>query len=185
MFSIRKPSPSQLARLIAEQRPLAVTFSGDALGPPPPGFDSHRVQRRLGEGPETFARARTALQRGAHFQTAWTTFYADEPIAVGTVLVMLARAWGLWSANACRVLQMDDEPQRYGFAFGTLPRHIECGRERFAVARRPDGSVWYEVDAVFRPCHRLIRLGWPIAGRRVNRFRRDSADALQRAIDAR
>jgi hypothetical protein len=42
--------------------------------------------------------------------------------------------------------------------------------------------VWYEIDAFFRPSHWLVRLTWPLAHWKVNRFRQNSAAAMQRAV---
>lgn len=37
----------------------------------------------------------------------------------------------------CRVVDVVDEPDRRGFAYGTLPGHPETGEERFVVERDP------------------------------------------------
>ena len=57
---------------------------------------------------------------------------------------MLARVLGMWTLNAARVVFVIDEPGRFGFAYGTLPRHVESGEERFLVERDAAGEVYYE-----------------------------------------
>ncbi|MBI5160997.1 MAG: DUF1990 domain-containing protein [Micrococcales bacterium] len=51
----------------------------------------------------------------------------------------------------CRVVYVVDEPQRRGFAYGTLPGHAARGEEAFLVDRRDDGSVWITIRAFSRP----------------------------------
>lgn len=51
----------------------------------------------------------------------------------------------------CRVIYVVDEPNRKGFAYGTLPGHPECGEESFMVHRTEEGSVWLTIRAFSRP----------------------------------
>jgi len=39
--------------------------------------------------------------------------------------------------------------RRFGFAYGTLPAHVEQGEERFSVELHADGAVWYDLRAFF------------------------------------
>ncbi|NYH00326.1 DUF1990 domain-containing protein [Schumannella luteola] len=50
-----------------------------------------------------------------------------------------------------RVVYVVDEPNRRGFAYGTLPGHAERGEEAFIVERSDDGSVWVSIRAFSRP----------------------------------
>ena len=50
-----------------------------------------------------------------------------------------------------RVIYVVDEPDRHGFAYGTIAGHPEDGEERFVVERRTDGSVWLTVSSFSRP----------------------------------
>ena len=56
-----------------------------------------------------------------------------------------------------------DEPDRAGFAYGTLPGHPESGEELFAVELRTDGSVVATIYAFSRPARWYTRLGGPVA----------------------
>lgn len=51
----------------------------------------------------------------------------------------------------CRVVAVCDEPHTYSFTYGTLPSHPEEGEELFALIRKPDGGVWFEITAFSRP----------------------------------
>jgi uncharacterized protein (UPF0548 family) len=53
--------------------------------------------------------------------------------------------------------------------------HVETGQEKFLIEFDPaTGNVWYELEAVSRPRHPLVRLGFPIARALQHRFARDS-----------
>ena len=48
----------------------------------------------------------------------------------------MGRAIGLWWLNACRIVYVVDESgpiSKFGFAYGTLPGHVESGEERFLI----------------------------------------------------
>jgi uncharacterized protein (UPF0548 family) len=72
---------------------------------------------------------------------------------------------------------------RYGFAYGTLPGHVEAGEERFLVEwNKSDNRVWYDIVAFSRPRHVLARLGNFQVRRMQKRFARESAAAMVRAV---
>ena len=72
---------------------------------------------------------------------------------------------------------------KFGFAYGTLPGHVESGEERFLVEwDRGDDGVWYDILAFSRPNHILTRLGYPVVRRLQKRFGRDSAASMLRAV---
>jgi uncharacterized protein (UPF0548 family) len=63
----------------------------------------------------------------------------------------------------CRVVYVVDEPDRRGFAYGTLPGHAESGEERFAVRYDPaTDEVHAEVVAFSRHATWWSRLGSPV-----------------------
>lgn len=47
--------------------------------------------------------------------------------------------------------------------YGTLPGHLECGEERFAVTLENDGTVTATVSAFSRPGRLITRVGGPVA----------------------
>src|SRR5262249_16358600 len=109
------------------------------------------------------------------------------PIEKEQMLAMVARVFGVWWVNACRIVYVLDEEEpvrRFGFAYGTLPAHIERGEERFSVEWRDDDPVWYGPGAVSRPRYGAVRLGSPIARTLQRRFVRESKLAMQRAVAA-
>ena len=95
------------------------------------------------------------------------------------------RMLGTWWLNACRVVYLVEEdgpPRRFGFAYGTLPDHIEQGEERFLVEQDPDGVTWYDLSVFSRPRHLLARIGYPVARVMQRRFARHSQAAMQRTV---
>jgi uncharacterized protein (UPF0548 family) len=56
-----------------------------------------------------------------------------------------------------------NEHNRFGFAYGTLPHHVESGEELFQVRIDDKKQVWYEIQAFSRPRHWMARLAFPVA----------------------
>ncbi|GAA2472058.1 DUF1990 family protein [Winogradskya humida] len=63
----------------------------------------------------------------------------------------------------CRVIYVLDEPDRRGFAYGTLAGHPEQGEEAFEVYRTAEGAVRARIRAFSRPATLLTKVGGPVA----------------------
>jgi len=188
MFLFRKPAPTAIREFLESQSKRDFTYSavGTTATQPPSGYVVDHTRVRLGAGRSTFEAAKVALRRWEHFQLGWVEPSSPPtPIEPGQVVAVLGRFCGLWSFNACRIVYVIDEAgpvHRYGFAYGTLPEHIESGEERFTIEwHQEDDSVWYDILAFSRPNQRLARLGYPVVRRLQKRFARDSAAAMVRA----
>jgi uncharacterized protein (UPF0548 family) len=98
----------------------------------------------------------------------------------------MGRGLGVWWLNACRIVYVVNEAgpvTRFGFAYGTLPGHVESGEERFLIEwNRADDSVWYDILAFSRPNVLLARVGYPFVRHKQARFRRDSTASMLRAV---
>jgi uncharacterized protein (UPF0548 family) len=189
MLSLRKPSAERLREFLAAQAKLDLTYPAveATAAVPPAGYVVDRTRIKLGEGAGTFAVAKAALRRWEHFRLGWVEAWPPEtPLQAGQVVAVVARLFGFWFLNACRIVYVVNEErpiQRFGFAYGTLPEHAESGEERFTVEwHEQDDAVWYDILAFSRPHHVLARLGYPLARRLQRRFARDSAAAMQRAV---
>ncbi len=117
-------------------------------GPPPAGYRHLNASAVIGHGRTRFEEAaaevmRWGMLRGAGLRVDSTT----EVAAVGSEVVV-----GLGPVRApFRVVYVVDEPNRRGFAYGTLPGHAETGEELFAVRYDPaDETVHAEVSAFSR-----------------------------------
>ncbi len=190
MLSLRKPSPAKVREFLTTPAKLDFTYSavGATAALPPAGYSVDHTRIELGQGERVFAAARAALERWDHFRLGWVEACApDTPIQVGQVVAVMARLFGIWCVNACRIVYVVDDqaPRRFGFAYGTLPDHVESGEERFLIECDPGtGAVWYDILAFSRPRHLLARLGYPLARRLQKRFARDSAAAMAKAVSA-
>jgi uncharacterized protein (UPF0548 family) len=185
-----RPSRERIRAFIESQRnqPFSYHEQGATRELPSRGYTVDRNRIRLGRGAVVFARALEALRQWKMFDTGWIDLcWPDTPIRAGSTVAVVARHYGFWSLNACRVVYVVDDrgaQLRYGFAYGTLAEHPEIGEERFTVElRAEDQTVWYDIYAFSRP-RGLARLGYPLARRLQKRFARDSKAAMQRAAGA-
>lgn len=191
MFAFQVPTDAVVRDFLAGQRELAFTYPdvGASKGTPPAGFNVDHTRARLGAGREAFEAGREALRRWKQFDLGWVTAGpAETPIEVGQVIAVWATILGVSVINACRIVYIvyEDGPMtRFGFAYGTLPGHIEEGEERFLVEwDRASNDVYYDILAFSRPRHWTARLGSPFARVQQRRFARDSAAAMQAAVKA-
>ena len=101
-------------------------------------------------------------------------------------MLVVARAGGLWWTNAARIVYTVDEVSasgaRFGFAYGTLPGHVESGEERFLIEwDRATDVVYFDIVAFSRPRHPLVRLNRRRARAMQQRFAKEAANAMQQA----
>src|SRR5262249_38834277 len=181
MWSLRQPSDDAVRDFLASQAALPFSYPevGASRDGAPAGYDLDHNRALLGHGPEAFEAACAALRNWEMFPPGWTRILpAGAPVEPGQAVAMLGRVFGVWWLNACRIVYVIDElapARRFGFAYGTLPGHVEAGEERFAVELHPDGGVWYDLRAFSRPRYCwMTRLGYPLTRRMQKRFARDS-----------
>jgi uncharacterized protein (UPF0548 family) len=131
----------------------------------PPGYHGLHVARTVGTGRADFDRAVDALLCWRMHPRAGVqvTAASDPRIAEGTVAVLRLGLGRLGLSAPVRVVYVVEEPDRQGFAYGTLAGHPEAGEEAFVVTHRADGAVVFEVTAFSRGASRLTRLGGPLA----------------------
>jgi uncharacterized protein (UPF0548 family) len=96
-------------------------------------------------------------------RAAGLTVVTDGPMEAGTNVAMTAPLPLGYVDATCRIIARVDEPNRQGFAYGTLRVHPEIGEEAFLVAR--DTRTRFEITAVSRPGHPLARLVPSVANR--------------------
>ena len=179
MISFFKPSAKSLTEYVQVQATLPFTYP--TVGHtqhglmPVKGYDNDLNSIQLGQGRAVFEAAKQAVRRWKMFPSPWTFIYPDgAPIQVGTTVAMCARVLGLWWRNACRIVYVVDETNRFGFAYGTLPGHVERGEELFLIEIDAEEKVWYRIWAFSRPRHWLARLAYPVVRRYQRKFARDS-----------
>ncbi len=197
MFRIRKPTPDQLHRFLDAQQQLPFNYPYSLVGATregtPSGYDLLHYRVCLGTGRAVFEAAQAALRAWQQFPHDLADIYpANPPLQTGTTVVVLLRALGMWKLASCRIVYTledgnPDRPgamQQFGFAYGTLPGHVERGEERFAVQwDRRDNSVWYDLKSFSRPATWLVWLGKPLARYFQRRFATQSARALLKVLN--
>ena len=104
-----------------------------------------------------FARAVDAIRDWNVQRGAGLIVLSEGPPAPGVMVAIAAPLPIGYIDVVCRVVDIVDTDDRYGFAYGTLPVHPERGEESFTVVRDADGSVKFEIVAVWRSKHPLAR----------------------------
>jgi uncharacterized protein (UPF0548 family) len=127
---------------------------------PPPGYHHLERARTLpGLGLETAAEQLMSwrLQERSGIRVA-----ASTPTAEPETVVLMRLGVGLASLRIpCRVVYTIDEPDRVGFAYGTLPGHPESGEELFLLERAAGDQVRLTISAFSNPATVLARAGGP------------------------
>jgi uncharacterized protein (UPF0548 family) len=140
--------------------PLTYTEVGATAGPLPPDYGHLQATAVIGHGRRRFEEAAAAVMRWGMLRGAGVRVEATtEVAAVGSEVLV-----GLGPLRApCRVVYVVDEPDRRGFAYGTLPGHPETGEELFAVRYDPASeAVYAEVTAFSRHGTWWSRLAGPV-----------------------
>lgn len=159
-----------LARL-----PLTYPEVGASLGGPlPSGYHHTHEAVVLGTGRTLFERHADAVLRFDVHRRAGLLVAARAPVAAVGVDLEVALPIGPLCVRALdRVVAVVDEPDRRGFAYGTLAGHPERGEESFVVSIDADDVVRLEIRAFWRSVRWYSVLGGPVTG------------AVQRAITRR
>lgn len=188
MFLLREPSSEIVRSFISTQHTLPLTYANvgaTRTENAPAGFNVDHHRENIGSGDVVFASAVNAIKNWRQFELGWVSLVpAHTVLEPDAVVAVRAHTFGLWSLNATRVVYLIDETtplKKFGFAYGTLPEHVECGEERFTVEQHEDGSVYYDIFAFSRPRHPFARIAALVARRLQKQFARDSIAAMKRA----
>lgn len=164
MFRLGRISQDGLVQLATSAEKLAPTY--DAVGATltnalPGGFRHDRREIYLPDGPDAFRRGVDGLRAWVpHTSAGLSVAPADTP-ALGATVALGAPVGPVTAVAVCRIVAIVDEPDRYGFAYGTLPGHPECGEELFLLERRGGRSL-FKIVAFSRPREALARAAGPI-----------------------
>lgn len=141
-------------------KPLTYTEIGATAAVMPAAYHHIHKSSVIGRGRDRFEQAAAEGMRWGMLRGAGLRVEPTAPVAaVGAeVLVHFGPI-----AAPCRVVYVVDEPDRRGFAYGTLPGHAECGEELFMVRYDPaTEDVYAEVTAFSRHATWWSRLGSPV-----------------------
>jgi uncharacterized protein (UPF0548 family) len=155
MFLARRPSRQTIERFAEESRRLPLSYDQVGIAGASP------ADYDLDETIVTIGHGEASFERAKAALAAWKHF------DIHWVEIRLHRP-------------------AFGFAYGTLVNHVEQGEEIFEVSLRPEThEVVYRIRAVSRPRAVLARLGYPAVRMFQARFRRDSGEAMRRAVNER
>ena len=145
----------------------------------PAGYHHQRRRAVIGQGRAQFERVAAGLLRWDLHRRAGLVVPADA-LAVAPGVQVRLQVPLLPVAIPCRVVYVVDEPNRRGFAYGTLPGHPESGEELFFVEIDPSGAVWFGVRAFSRGGRWYTRvagpIGWAVQRVAVGRYLRAAAE---------
>lgn len=180
LILLRHPSLSDLAAAR-----LTYPEIGATAGQLPAGY-RHVVRRvPLGQGRAVFDRCSTALMTWeVHRRSGLQVRASASPARRDAVVSQRVGIRSLGIVAPCRVVYVVDEPDRRGFAYGTLPGHPETGEEAFVISWQRDGSVTLELTAFSRPANILSRLGGPVTRLVQDRVTDRYVVAARRIVDS-
>src|SRR3954470_17593570 len=164
MFRFGSVSASALAAIArgAERTEPTYTELGAALtASMPAGYHHVSSEVTLPRRADAFERGSDGLRQWAAHCGAGMSVEPQTPPVLDLTVAVAAPLGPVTAVAVCRVVAVIDEPDRYGFAYGTLPGHPERGEEAFVVQRRGDDVV-FTVKAFSRPAELLPRLGGPV-----------------------
>jgi uncharacterized protein (UPF0548 family) len=181
MITLRAPPADRLAAFVAAQPPdLTYPEVGATRGELPAGYTLDRRREPVGPA-SAFDRAKTAIDQWQMQRGAGMTVHPIEPPREGLVVALVAKVGLAYATSACKVVYCVDEPDRYGFGYGTLADHPVMGEERFVIERQGDHLI-VELVAFSRPSSLLFKLGGPIARRKQLALGAAYIDALRRFV---
>lgn len=193
MFSVTKPHPSQLHDILEKHQDLPFSYAEvgitkDGPNAVPSGYTCGHHRIRLGSGQDVFRKAKLAMRSWEMFPKTFVDLVNAGPFEEGRVVATLFQAPGFWTLNACRIVysvdEQSDDVDRFGFAYGTVGRHLAKGEERFLVEfDRHEESVWYEVYCFSKANHWLSCVAYPYFRLQQSRFRRLSGLSMAAAVD--
>ncbi|UDY24709.1 DUF1990 family protein [Nocardioides sp. Kera G14] len=146
------------------QLPLTYDEIGMSLAADLPLGYRH-VRRSVPLPPTTeWSQATKALFAWQVQEGAGLTVRASGQVEQGAVVEMRLGVGPVAARPRCLVVAVIDEPDRVGFAYGTLEGHPESGEEAFLITRTSEG-IQFRVTAFSRPATALGRLAKPVAER--------------------
>jgi uncharacterized protein (UPF0548 family) len=183
--SLEKPSALQLDQFLisgqgqlpsyAEKWDTRTNFDEKRVSPLAQKYNYDERTILLGAGKAVFTLAKQMIREWKMFPEGWTKVYPDQaPVRTGQRVAVLFKLLGWWWWNTSEIQYTIDEADRFGFAYGTLPGHVESGEELFLVEMDANGKVWYSIKAFSRPAYWIVQLVYPYARSQQRRFVKES-----------
>jgi uncharacterized protein (UPF0548 family) len=146
--------------------PLGATRPADERwAEAPAGFRRYERTVPIGQGSAHWAAAASAvLEWGVKTGSGFTVHPdggADRRVREGQDYWLVAAVGPVTVREPVRVVAVVEEPDRCGFAYGTLEGHPVSGEEAFVVHRSADGLVRLTLRSLTRPGRGRWRLAFP------------------------
>lgn len=150
------------AYLEAQEASLTYAHVGATLAPRR-GLNTRRKAIDIGLGTGAFASARDALLEWAPQRAIGARIHPDaQRVAQGATVLLVLGIRGVGILAPDRVVAVIDEPDRFAYAYGTLPGHPECGEESFDLTVTSDGTVSFAITVDAHASPGLPQLASPI-----------------------
>ncbi len=175
MITYGRPSVASRERYLASQ--IGCDYSYPNMGctynaaPAPRGFRHDQVKGLIGRGQDTFDLAVAAMREWLIFDQPGALSYPPRaPLVPGTHLLVAGVFGPWWFTGAGRIVEVFDEPWRFGVAYGTID-HVVRGEELYLLTIREDGSVWLSVNSYNRPDNLWVTAASPMVQTVLRRVR--------------
>lgn len=133
----------------------------------PPGYRRYEGSTLLGQGQQLWDDASAAvLTWGVKTRSGFSVEMGSNDelrVLPGQDRVLTARLGPCSLREPVRVVDVVDEPDRRGFAYGTRMGHPVSGEEAFIVHRASDGAVWFTLRSLTGAGRGGWRIAFPLA----------------------
>ena len=160
MITLGAPGPGRLDEALTDASRCAVTYDhvGSTLDR---AVACHTRTVELGR--DNFDAAVDGLKAWACHRGIGATVHPEgAPTAVGTEVLVVLRVGPIRLLVPNRIVAVVNEPDRFGFAYGTLPGHPEQGEEAFLVERHADGRTTATIRVSAKGDWLIARLASPL-----------------------
>ena len=174
---INKPSDAYLNRYLEQQKTKAFSYRelGKSKEKSIKKYNNDYHFQVIGKGDIVWENAKALLRNWKQFPMGWTALYTKEKsIKTGDVVAVLFNLLGIWWINSARIVYVFDEPNRFGFAYGTLEGHVEKGEECFWLEKNDNQEIIYHIKAFSLPAHLLVWMAYPFSRMMQKKFVNDS-----------
>lgn len=141
---------------------LTAADAGATRGDLPAGFRHFERWTTLGKGDDLFTAAVAVLCQWQMHKAVGLRVAVSGELVAGTDVLMTLGVGPIGLVAPCRVVYVVDEPDEFGFAYGTLTGHPESGEESFRIQRQTDDSINFVIRGFSRPANLLARMSGEI-----------------------
>lgn len=140
---------------------VGATMPADRAWSPPDGYRAFETTIVLGQGDEHWAWASEQVLRWGIKTRSGFHVKPGGRVVAGDEHRLVAHVGPLRITEPVIVVAVVDEPDRAGFAYGTLPGHPVSGEEAFVVHRDDDGTVHLTLRSLTRAGGGRWRIAFP------------------------